>query len=158
MHPNAQLIDHFYQAFAARDHAAMRACYAPAATFSDAVFRLQGPEIGAMWHMLCEGGTDLALTHRGVDAGDTTGCAHWEASYTFSGTGRHVHNVIDTAFRFEHGRIIAQSDRFSFWRWSSMALGPLGLCLGWTPLVRNRVRAAARARLERFMRAHAGVY
>ena len=151
MHPNAQLIDGFYKAFAARDHAAMQACYAPEATFEDAVFRLRGKEVGAMWHMLCEGGRDLTLTYSGVDADDTTGRAHWEARYTFSSTGRKVHNVIDAAFDFKDGRIVAHRDRFGFWRWSRQALGPTGLLLGWTPIVQNKVRATARGRLEKFM-------
>src|SRR5687767_15351984 len=151
MHPNAQLIDGFYKAFAARDHAAMRACYAPTATFQDEVFNLKGPEVGAMWHMLCEGGRDLKLTYSGVDADDTTGRAHWDATYTFTSTGRKVHNSIDAAFRFENGRIAAHRDTFSFWRWSRQALGPTGLLLGWSPMVRNKVRATARGRLEKFM-------
>jgi ketosteroid isomerase-like protein len=151
MHPNAQLIDGFYKAFAAKDHAAMQACYAPEATFEDAVFRLRGKEVGAMWHMLCEGGRDLTLTYSGLDADDTTGRAHWEARYTFSSTGRKVHNVIDAAFEFQNGRITAHRDRFGFWRWSSQALGPAGRLLGWTPPVRNKVRATARVRLQKFM-------
>ncbi len=158
MHPNAQLLDGFYKAFAAKDHAAMWACYAPAATFKDAVFDLRGGEVGAMWHMLCEGGRDLTLTYSGLEAGDTTGRAHWEARYTFSSTGRPVHNVIDAAFRFENGRILSHRDHFGFWRWSSMALGPTGLLLGWTPFVRRKVQATARARLEKFMAAHPGYY
>ena len=151
MHPNAQLIERFYQAFAARDHAAMAAAYAPDAAFEDAVFRLRGREIGAMWHMLCAGGRDLALTFSGIEADDRAGRAHWEARYTFSATGRPVHNVLDAAFTFADGRIVTHHDRFSFWRWSAQALGPTGLWLGWTPLVRRRVQATARARLERFM-------
>jgi ketosteroid isomerase-like protein len=151
MHPNAELIDGFYRAFAARDHAAMRAAYAPGATFKDEVFDLRGPQVGAMWHMLCDGGRDLALTHSAVEAGDDTGRAHWEARYTFTATGRPVHNIIDAVFRFENGRILAHRDHFSFWHWSRQALGPSGLLLGWTPLVRAKVQSTARARLQKFM-------
>ena len=154
MHPNAQLIETFYIAFAARDYAAMQACYQPAAEFSDAVFTLQGKQVGAMWHMLTEGGTDLQATHRDVQADDVAGRAHWEARYTFSSTGRKVHNVIEAEFRFEAGRIAEHHDHFSFWRWSSQALGSTGLLLGWTPVVHNKVRATARARLDRFIQAH----
>src|SRR5436190_2219712 len=46
--PNDALIQRFYAAFAARDGAAMAACYAPDATFSDPVFTdLKGEEPGA---------------------------------------------------------------------------------------------------------------
>jgi len=154
MHPNEQLIDTFYNAFAARNYAAMQACYQPAATFEDAVFNLKGKEVGAMWHMLSEGSTDLQATHRDVQADDTRGRAHWEARYTFSSTGRHVHNVIEAEFQFQGGRILVHHDHFNFWRWSSQALGPSGLLLGWTPTLHNRVRATARARLDRFIQSH----
>jgi hypothetical protein len=154
MHPNEQLIETFYKAFAAHDYAAMQACYQPTAEFSDAVFTLKGKEVGAMWHMLSEGGTDMQATHRDVQADDASGHAHWEARYTFSSTGRKVHNVIEAEFQIQAGRIVVHHDHFSFWRWSSQALGSTGLLLGWTPLVRNKVRATARARLDRFIQAH----
>jgi hypothetical protein len=154
MHPNEQLIETLYAAFAAKDYAAMQGCYGPAPTFADAVFTLKGKEVGAMWHMLCEGGSDLTLTHRDVHADDAAGRAHWEARYTFGSTGRQVLNSIDAEFQFQARRIANHRDRFSFWRWSSQALGPMGLLLGWTPFIRNKVRATARARLDKFIRAH----
>ena len=154
MHPNEQLIETFYTAFAAKDYAAMQACYGPAPAFADEVFSLKGKEVGAMWHMLCEGGSDLSLTYRDIHADDAAGRAHWEARYTFSTTGRQVLNVIDAEFQFLAGRIRDHRDRFSFYRWSSQALGPTGLLLGWTPIVRNKVRATARARLDKFIQAH----
>jgi hypothetical protein len=154
MHPNAELIEVFYNAFAAGNYSTMQACYQPTVTFEDAVFNLKGKEVGAMWHMLSEGGTDLQATHRDVQADDATGRAHWEARYTFSSTGRKVHNVIEAEFRFESGRILVHHDHFDFWRWSSQALGPSGMLLGWTPFVHNKVRATARARLDRFIQSH----
>ena len=154
MHPNEQLIDTFYNAFAAKNYAAMQACYQPTATFEDAVFTLKGKEVGAMWHMLSEGGADLQASHRDVHADDTTGRAHWEARYTFSSTGRMVHNIIEAEFQFQAGRIAAHHDHFSFWRWSSQALGPSGVLLGWTPFLHSKVRATARARLDRFIQSH----
>ncbi len=154
MHPNEQLIDSFYQAFEARNYAAMQACYQPTATFEDAVFMLKGKEVGAMWHMLSESATDLQANHRGVQADDSRGHAHWEAHYTFSSTGREVHNVIEAEFEFQGGRIVVHHDHFGFWRWASQALGPTGLLLGWTPTVHNKVRATARMRLDRFIQSH----
>ena len=44
----------------------MAACYAPNAHFIDPVFELQGAEIGAMWTMLCERGSDLRVESRDV--------------------------------------------------------------------------------------------
>ena len=153
MSPNEQLIDRFYIAFAAKDYAGMIAGYHPEVQFADPVFRLKGKEAGAMWHMLCESGRDLRIVHSHVQASETTGSAHWEAWYTFS-TGRKVHNIIDATFRFQDGLIIEHQDQFDFWRWSRLALGPTGLLLGWTPLVRNKVQATASQRLARFIQAH----
>jgi ketosteroid isomerase-like protein len=154
MHPNEQVLQTFYSRFAERDHAGMIACYAPGIEFSDPVFALSGKKVGAMWHMLCEAGKDLAVTVSDIHADDARGNAHWEARYTFSITGRKVHNIIDATFRFENGKIVWHQDRFDFWRWARMALGSLGLFLGWTPLVRNRVRSGARRNLERFIASH----
>ena len=42
----------------------MQACYRPAPTFADEVSSLKGKEVGAMWHMLCEGGSDLSQPPR----------------------------------------------------------------------------------------------
>ena len=147
-HGNARLIDGLYSAFARRDAAAMAACYAPDARFTDPVFDVSGAEIGAMWAMLCARGKDLTLAWRDVEADDATGRAHWEPRYTFSATGRPVHNVIDATFAFREGRIVRHDDRFDLWRWSRMALGVKGMLLGWTPLVRNAVRAQARKGLD----------
>jgi ketosteroid isomerase-like protein len=143
VHANARLIDGFYQAFARRDAAAMAACYAPDARFADPVFTLAGAEIGAMWDMLCARGKDLQLDWRDVRADDTSGSAHWVPRYTFSGTGRMVHNIIDSSFTLRDGRIVAHQDRFDLWRWSRMALGTKGVLLGWTPFVQKAIRAQA---------------
>jgi len=156
MHPNAQLIDGFYAAFARRDAAAMAACYAPEARFTDPVFDLEGPEIGAMWTMLCERGKDLELEWRDVAADDTTGRAHWEPRYTFTLTGRPVHNVIDATFAFRDGRIVRHEDSFDLWRWSRMALGAKGALLGWTPFVQGAIRAQARKGLAAWQARRSG--
>jgi ketosteroid isomerase-like protein len=152
MHPNAQLLEDFYAAFARRDGAAMAACYHPEARFSDPVFpALSGAEAGAMWRMLCHNGKDLRVEHSGVSADGAHGRAHWEATYTFRATGRKVHNAIDATFEFRDGRIWRHTDAFPFWRWARQALGPTGVLLGWTPLVRGKVRRLAGRSLRDFM-------
>lgn len=149
MHPNAELITRFYDAFSRRDGATMAACYAADASFSDPVFPgLQGSEPGAMWQMLTEQGKDLQITFRDVQADDEQGSAHWEASYTFSVTGRKVHNVIEAKFRFRDGKIAEHQDDFDLYRWTKMALGPAGLLLGWSPIVQGPLRKKARAGLD----------
>ena len=154
MHPNAILLTEFYKAFAARNGEAMAAAYAPDAAFSDPVFTdLRGPEVGAMWKMLCVRGADLRVHASNIVADDKTGSAHWEAWYTFTKTGRPVHNVIDATFEFHNGKIANHRDVFSFPRWAGQALGPAGKLLGWTPLIRRAVRKQAREGLAKFMSA-----
>ena len=152
MHPNARLIETFYTAFQRRDHAAMAACYHPDIHFSDPVFTdLRGFRAGAMWRMLCERGKDLELTFSDVQADDRRGSAGWVARYTFSQTGRRVVNVISAEFEFEGGRIIRHRDSFPLWRWSSQALGPVGMLLGWAPPLQGKIRAQSARTLEAFI-------
>jgi ketosteroid isomerase-like protein len=151
MHPNARRIEMFYRALAARDAAAMAAFYHPQIHFTDEVFDLHGVEAAAMWAMLCERGEDLRVEFGGIEAGDDHGRAHWEASYTFSATGRPVRNSIDARFEFADGRIVRHVDTFDFWRWSRQALGLPGLLLGWSGRLRSKVARSAARSLERYL-------
>jgi ketosteroid isomerase-like protein len=154
MTSHTDLIERFYAAFARRDWRGMAACYRPDVHFSDEVFDLHGADAGAMWHMLAERGTDLTLQWRDVrEHPDGSVSAHWDAHYTFSATGRKVHNAIDARFEFRDGLVIRHVDRFDFWRWSRQALGAPGWLLGWTPLLRGKVRAQAAKGLAAFKRA-----
>ena len=148
---DAALIDRFYAAFAKRDGAAMAACYAPDVHFSDPVFTdLHGPEAGAMWRMLTERAEDLRIEVPERGAEGDRGTARWIARYTFTQTGRPVVNDVHARFRFADGLITEHVDEFSFWRWSRQALGPVGLALGWTPMLRSKVRGQALAGLRQF--------
>jgi ketosteroid isomerase-like protein len=149
---NEELIERFYGAFAQRDGAAMAACYAPDIHFSDPVFTdLHGPEAGAMWRMLTERGTDLRVELLERSADGDGGSAHWRAHYTFTQTGRSVVNDVHATLRFGDGLIGEHVDDFDFHRWARQALGPSGLLLGWTPVLRSAVRRKARAGLDEFM-------
>lgn len=152
------LIEKFYQAFAALDSDAMQSCYSPGARFQDPVFTLDGREqVGGMWRMLCD-----TVRRKGLDAwrlevsdiasDGTKARAHWQPHYRFSATGRLVHNIVDARFSFDEGLIVSHHDRFDFWRWSRQALGPTGTLLGWSPMLRGKVRAQAARNLEQFVR------
>ena len=150
--PHADLIMRFYTAFAARDVEAMAACYHPDCMFMDPVFgRLNHDEVCAMWRMLNERGKDLAITFEKVEADEGSGSCHWEATYTFSKTGRKVHNKIDAQFGFLDGLILAHRDRFNFYVWTRQALGLPGVLLGWSPLLQNKVRREARKGLDAYL-------
>ena len=152
MADDVQLIERFYEAFDRNDGEAMAACYAPDARFSDPVFTdLRGAEPGAMWRMLTARATDLRVELHERSASGGHGSAHWIAHYTYGETGRHVVNDIRASFRFADGLIAEHRDEFSFHRWARQALGPPGLLLGWTPLLRAAVRRRARAALDEFI-------
>ena len=101
-----------------------------------------------MWRMLTSQATELRielLEH-------TADTARWRAHYTFSQTGRPVVNDVRAGFRFDGDGLIADHrDEFSFHRWSRQALGTPGLVLGWTPLLRSKVRRKAAKSLASFM-------
>lgn len=153
-HPNAARLVELYAALGRRDAGAMATLYHRRVRFSDPVFTdLDYSGVTGMWAMLCARGKDLVVEASGISADENAGVAHWEAWYTFSATGRKVHNIIDAEFRFEDGLIIEHRDRFDFWRWSRQALGPVGTLLGWSPLVQNKVRSQAASGLAAFMTA-----
>jgi ketosteroid isomerase-like protein len=150
--PNEEIIVKFYTAFGDRDYATMQDCYHGDATFSDAVFQnLNSREVKAMWQMLVTSSKDIKVTFSEVKGNADQGSCRWDAFYSFSQTNRQVHNIIHARFKFQDGLIIEHRDHFDFWRWSRMALGTPGLLLGWSPMLKNKVRKAARAKLEKFM-------
>ena len=65
--------------------------------------------IGAMWRMLCSRGTDLRIESSNLVADAEGGSADWQAWYAFSATGRPVHNVVRSQFRFRDGRSSGRS-------------------------------------------------
>jgi len=144
-------LDRFFIAFANRDGESMAACYHADARFRDPVFDLRGSDVGAMWRMLCSRSTDLRVVAANVHGNAAAGSADWHAWYTFSTTGRRVHNIVHSRFTFRDGLIGEQVDTFGFWRWSRQALGMPGVLLGWTPMLRRKVQATARTALDRFV-------
>jgi ketosteroid isomerase-like protein len=102
--------------------------------------------------MLCERATDLRIAFRDVTVTGDAGAADWEAWYTFSGTGRPVHNVIDAVFTFRDELIVRHVDRFDLYAWARQALGTRGLLLGWAPPVQAAIRRTAARALSKAMR------
>ena len=148
---NSALITRFYEAFAQLDAEAMTACYTDDVLFSDPAFgELRGAQVGDMWRMLTSRAKNFSVVFDQVRADDQTGSAHWVATYLFSQTGRTVVNDIQARFVLRDGKICEHRDQFDMWRWSRQALGLKGLLLGWTPLVRNAVRAQALKGLKTF--------
>jgi len=153
MNDNEKLIDAFYSAFQSKDFKTMQECYADAATFSDPVFRnLDAIQVRAMWEMFCKNGKELEISYKNIISEGEIGLAEWTANYIFSKTGRKVTNHIKAEFVIRNGKILSHTDSFSLYKWSSQALGLPGMLLGWTPIIRNKVRATAMQSLEMFMK------
>jgi ketosteroid isomerase-like protein len=152
MNQHERLIQKFYTAFEQGDFKTMQSCYHDNAVFSDPVFQnLNSREVKAMWEMLLTSANDLKVTFDNIKADASSGSASWEAWYTFSRTGRSVHNVITAEFQFDDGKIIRHKDHFDLWQWSRQALGMSGLFLGWSSIVVNKVRGTARKSLDKFL-------
>jgi len=151
MHPHEALVRDFYAAFARHDAEAMARCYHADVFFTDPVFpALRGRDAGDMWRMLLSRAKDLEITLDEASADDDGGRAKWTARYTFTKTGRPVVNRVDAMFAFREGLIVRHYDSFSFWRWASQALGPVGKLLGWSLPIKWKVRKDAAAALEKF--------
>lgn len=152
MHPNAATIKKFYSCFQQLDGKGMAQCYHEEIVFSDPVFtKLAGVEAGSMWNMLCSQAQHFTLEFSDIEANDDTGSAYWEAKYVFSKTNRKVHNRISASFEFKDGKIVKHIDDFDFWKWSRMAIGPIGLLLGWSPIIKNAVRKQAAKSLQIYL-------
>jgi ketosteroid isomerase-like protein len=145
------VVTRFYDAFTARDPAAMGACYADTATFSDPVFPdLDAAGVRAMWTMLLSRGSDLALTYEIVEETNEAARIKWIARYTMSSTGHRVENHVETLMDLKDDRIVRQVDDFVFWRWAKQALGWRGRLLGWAPTLRGKVQTQAARGLAAF--------
>lgn len=152
---HAALIGQFYSSFQARQAQGMAECYHPDVVFSDPAFpRLVGRDAGDMWAMLLARATDLDISVSDIKADGREGSAHWVARYTFSATKRPVVNRIAARFTFQDGKIIRHIDQFNLWRWSTQALGPVGLVLGWSPALHAKVRRQAAEGLKRYQEKH----
>jgi len=148
MKAHRELINRFYQAFQQRDAAAMGSCYHAEARFSDPAFPdLDVEGARAMWSMLCARAKDLKLEYRDILASQAQGSAHWEAWYTFTATGRPVHNIIEARFEFRDGLILRHVDNFDFARWAGQALGFSGKLLGRTRFLQHKVQKQAATNL-----------
>lgn len=148
-----QLIQYFYTSFAALDAEGMADCYHKDILFNDPGFGdLKGERAVNMWRMLCasQQGKDFRVEFSDLQADEHTGRAHWEAYYTFSKTGRKVHNIIDAQFKFQDGKIIEHIDTFDLYRWAKQAFGLTGTLIGWTPFFKNKLHQQTNQLLNRF--------
>jgi ketosteroid isomerase-like protein len=144
-------IEKFYSAFAQKDWQTMQACYHQDVVFEDPAFgQLKGDDARKMWKMLCEQGKDMTLEYSNIVCDENIGSAHWEAKYTFSKTGRKVHNIIDATFEIKDGQIIKHTDKFNLHKWAGQALGLSGKLLGGTNFFKKKLNAQTNSLLRKY--------
>ena len=148
------IIDDFYEAFTNLDADKMISYYHDAIVFEDPAFGiLKGERAKAMWQMLCESqkGKNFKVVSSNITANETNGTAHWEAFYTFSKTGRKVHNEIDAKFEFKEGLIIKHTDSFNLRKWSSQAMGLKGLLFGSMGFFKTKLQKQTNYLLDKYI-------
>ena len=148
-----EIIHKFYQSFQELDAEGMVSCYHPEVVFEDPAFGvLKGEHAGNMWKMLCKSqkGKNFSVTFTEVYADEMSGQAHWEAYYTFSKTGRKVHNQIDAKFKFKDGLIIDHRDHFDLYAWAKQAMGPVGFLMGWTTYFKRKLNSQTNTLLRKY--------
>ena len=156
---NSDTIKHFYTSFQKKDWKGMQDCYHADVHFSDPAFQnLIGNHAKAMWHMLIAASTDLEIKFSDIKEAGEQGECSWEAFYTFSKTGRKVHNQINASFEFRDGLIIRHEDTFDLWKWSRMALGTSGLLPGWSSFMKGKIRKMANQNLANFVAKNSTIY
>ncbi len=146
------VIETFYTGLSELDADKMISCYHNDIVFEDPGFgELKGDRAKGMWRMLCKNARDFKVEFSQVEANEHNGSAHWEAWYTFSQTGRRVHNIIDAKFEFKDGKIIKHTDHFNLHRWSSQAIGWKGKLLGGTGFFKKKLIQKTNYLLDKFM-------
>lgn len=144
----------FYTAFQNKDAQKMQSLYHDKAVFQDPAFgKLNALEAGNMWLMLMERSKGkLDVTFKIIEETDEAATCLWEAKYLFGPKKRPIHNKITAHLKFKDGLIIEHIDNFNFWKWAGMALGPTGWLMGFTPFLKNKVRANVKDLLQKYMR------
>ncbi len=151
VNPMKSLIETFYTAFQKQDAANMISCYHNDIVFHDPVFgELKGDDVKAMWTMLCRNAQDLKIEFSEIQASLKKGAVHWEAWYTFSKTGKRVHNFVEASFEFKDSKIINHTDNFNLHKWASQAFGIKGKLLGGTKFFQNRIQMQTNKTLHDF--------
>jgi ketosteroid isomerase-like protein len=148
-----QLIEEFYTAFKNQDAETMATCYHDDVIFEDPAFGvLRGERARNMWRMLINSqkGKDFKVSFSDITYKEDTGTAHWEGRYTFSQTGRKVHNKIDATFEFKDGKIIKHKDLFNLHKWASQAMGLKGTLLGGTGFFKNKLQSQTNKLLDKY--------
>lgn len=75
INPHEEFLRTLFTCFQRKDYQDMAACYAPEAEFNDAIFRVKGKGVAAIWNMLTAG-FDLKVDFNILEAGEEHGRVH----------------------------------------------------------------------------------
>lgn len=148
-----KIIKEFYTAFSNLDAENMVKYYHSEITFNDPAFEiLKGDRAKNMWRMLCQSqkDKDFVVTFNNISVNEDNGYAKWEAFYTFSQTGRKVHNKVSAEFEFKDNLIIKHTDSFNLYTWAKQAMGFKGLLLGNTSFFKTKLQQQTNLLLDKF--------
>lgn len=133
----SEIITEFYSAFQNLDVETMVSFYHDDIEFTDPGFgTLKGNDAKNMWRMICSRAQNFSLEYSKV----TDNSAHWNTIYTFSATGKTVHNSIDATFEFKNGKISKHTDVFDLHKWATQALGFKGRLIGGTSFFKKKLQ------------------
>ena len=142
----------FYSAFQQKNANEMNECYHPELQFEDPAFdKLSFAETSAMWEMLCESAKDLSIEFSILKSEANYVEVRWIAEYTFSKTGRFVHNEIIAHLSFKDGKIIQHIDQFDLYKWAKQAMGVQGWLIGATPFFKKKLNQQTNYQLKKYM-------
>jgi len=142
-----ETINKFYTSFQQLDAESMASCYHNNIEFEDPAFgKLNGEHAKNMWRMLCKNSKDLIIDFEITYDKSTK----WDAHYTFSQTGKIVHNKITARFEFKDGLIIKHTDNFNLHSWAKQALGFKGWLLGNTSFFKKKLNQQTAHLLSKF--------
>ncbi|MDN3493108.1 nuclear transport factor 2 family protein [Winogradskyella bathintestinalis] len=148
-------IEKFYNALNNCDGKSMVACYHDDIIFEDPAFGiLEGERAKAMWLMLCETQKNKAFNVEfcNVEVKENKGSADWEAIYTFSKTGRKVHNKINASFVFKDDLIIKHTDEFNLHKWAKQAMGIKGIFFGGLQIFKTKLQNQTNVLLDNYLK------
>ena len=150
--PEETIATNFYSSFQSKDADGMIEHYHPNLQFEDPAFgKLSYAETCGMWKMLCESAKDLSIEFSILKSEDNYVEVRWIAEYTFSKTGRFVHNEITAEMTFKDGKIIQHIDKFDLFKWAKQAMGLQGWLIGSTTFFRKKLQQQTNYQLSKYM-------
>jgi len=151
---NTELIEAFFTAFAKGNAEEMITCYHKDVTFQDPAFgTLKGDRAKQMWQMLLsqKSAAPVVSFSDVISLGDNMVGAKWRAKYFYGPKKRKVINHVKAVFTIKDVKIHKHTDSFNLWKWSRQAIGPVGLAIGWTPMMKAKIQSIANGKLDSYI-------